>query len=122
MKQASGNGKTMLVVEDEPIISRVCVRTLNADGFSVEVAANGDITYEDEDAVAIIRDGYIWAVCPTGCVPGDVVNYVDATGVLDSGAAVAGETLIDDAQWETTTAAGQIGLIRINSTSTTAGA
>ena len=38
------NGDTrrrVLVVEDEPIITRVCVKTLIADGFEVDVAVNG---------------------------------------------------------------------------------
>jgi len=95
----------------------ISVRALDQEG----VANTGAIQYDDEETVAVMRSGYIWAVCPTGCVPGDVVNYVDATGVLDSGAAVAGETSLDNAQWETTTAAGEIGLISLTSQPTTAG-
>jgi len=33
----------VLVVEDEPVISRVCSQTLIGEGFEVEVAANGNI-------------------------------------------------------------------------------
>jgi len=36
-------GKRVLVVEDEPSISRVCVRTLTGDGFKVIVAEDGEI-------------------------------------------------------------------------------
>jgi CheY-like chemotaxis protein len=35
--------KSVLVVEDEPGIARICVRTLTAEGFQVEIAANGAI-------------------------------------------------------------------------------
>ena len=41
MKQANANRKRILIVEDEPAISKVCVRTLSAEGFQVEVAVNG---------------------------------------------------------------------------------
>lgn len=41
MEQTSGNEKSILVVEDEPAIGKVCTRTLSAEGFQVEVAANG---------------------------------------------------------------------------------
>jgi CheY-like chemotaxis protein len=35
------NGRKILVVEDEPFICRVCVRTLEAEGFEVDTAGNG---------------------------------------------------------------------------------
>lgn len=96
----------------------ISIRSLDKEG-AVNTAA---IQWNETESMGIIRDGYVWAVCPTGCVPGDIVNFVEATGVLDSGAAVGvGETQLDDAQWETTTAAGELGVIRINSTATTAG-
>ena len=93
------------------------VRALDTEG----AANTGAIKYNESESAAILRLGYIWAVCPTGCVPGDLVNYVIATGAVDSGAAVAGEQLIDDAQWDSSASAGQLAIIRINSTKTTAG-
>ena len=33
--------KKILVVEDEPAISQVCLRTLTSEGFEVEIAVNG---------------------------------------------------------------------------------
>lgn len=87
-----------------------------------EGAANtGDIQYEDKETVGILQSGRIYAVCPAGCVPGAAVKAVNATGVLDAGAAAAGETALDDAQWDTTTAAGAIGVIVLNGLATTAG-
>ena len=41
MTQPSENKKTILLIEDEPIISRVCVKTLTADGYEVDIATNG---------------------------------------------------------------------------------
>ncbi|MCJ7743645.1 MAG: response regulator [Dehalococcoidales bacterium] len=37
--------KRVLVVEDEPAIARVCVRTLTAEGFEVDIAVNGKIAH-----------------------------------------------------------------------------
>jgi len=41
MKTEITGKKKILVIEDEPIISRVCVKTLLNDGFEVDVADNG---------------------------------------------------------------------------------
>ena len=87
-----------------------------------EGAANGStIKYSVKETAGIMREGYIWAVCPTGCNPGDSVNYVIATGVIDAGAAVAGEMQLDGAQWDTVAAAGELAVIRLGSINTTAG-
>ena len=96
----------------------ITIRSLDKEG----AANTGAIQWNEKEAAGILRDGYIWAVCPSGCNPGDPVNYVNATGVLDSGAAVAGETALDGAQWETVAAAGELAVIRIDSSATTAGA
>ena len=42
MGQANINRKNILVVEDEPIIAKVCTRTLSAEGFQVEIVDNGE--------------------------------------------------------------------------------
>jgi DNA-binding NtrC family response regulator len=41
MTQDNSNRKRVLVVEDEPVISRICQRTLTAEGFEVDIAVNG---------------------------------------------------------------------------------
>lgn len=46
MEQTSRAVTRVLVVEDEPGIALVCVRTLAAEGFKVDVAANGQIGLE----------------------------------------------------------------------------
>ncbi len=38
--------KRILVVEDEPGISQVCLRVLEADGYEVDIAVNGDVAQE----------------------------------------------------------------------------
>jgi hypothetical protein len=89
----------------------VTLRTLDLEG----AANTGAISYAVTETAAIISNGYVWVVCPTGCVPGDAVNYVD------SGAAAAGEQALNDAEWVTTAAAGGLAVLRLNSTKTTAG-
>jgi len=46
MVQANSDKKSILVVEDEPVIAMVCTKTLSAEGFQVEVAANGKIALD----------------------------------------------------------------------------
>ena len=41
MGESNANGKSILVVEDEQVISRVCMRILSAEGFEVDIAING---------------------------------------------------------------------------------
>ena len=36
----------ILVVEDEPAISQVCLRTLTSEGFAVDIAANGVVAQD----------------------------------------------------------------------------
>ena len=43
MEQTNTSGKSVLVVEDEPGIARICMRTLTAEGFKVDIAVNGEI-------------------------------------------------------------------------------
>lgn len=112
-----GTDKDNQVVIGSTDFVGITVRSLEREG----AANTGQVKYSEKETAGVIRDGYIWAVCPTGCVPGDAVNYVNATGILDSGAAVVGETLLNDAYWDTTAAAGQLGVIRISGTNTTAG-
>lgn len=39
----NGTRRIILVVEDEPSISRVCSKTLTEEGFEVDIASNGSI-------------------------------------------------------------------------------
>lgn len=96
----------------------ITVRSLDREG----AANTGAIKYAETESAAVLRDGYIWAVCPAGCNPEDPVFYTNADGVLDAGTAGVGETQLDGATWETVAAAGELAVIRIKSNATTAGA
>jgi DNA-binding response OmpR family regulator len=43
MNQPNSQSKRILIVEDEPSICQVCLRTLTAEGFEVDIAVNGAI-------------------------------------------------------------------------------
>ena len=43
MKNASRGVKRILVVEDEPAISQVCLRALTSEGLEVNIAVNGSV-------------------------------------------------------------------------------
>jgi CheY-like chemotaxis protein len=46
MTQDTLNRKRALVIEDELVISRICQRTLAAEGFEVDIAVNGSVAKE----------------------------------------------------------------------------
>lgn len=81
----------------------VTVRDLGREGSNT-----GAIKYSETETAPVMRYGYIWVTCPTGCNPGDAAKYTDATGIIDSGAAGAGETDITGATFETVAAAGEL--------------
>lgn len=95
----------------------ITVRDLSKEG----AANSGAIQYNENETAAVMREGYIWAVIPVGGNPGDAIKYTTATGVLDVGTAGAGEIQLDDAELDSVTVAGALGLIRLNGTKTTTG-
>jgi len=38
--------KSILVVEDEPVIDQICQRILDSEGFEVDIAVNGDVAQD----------------------------------------------------------------------------
>lgn len=46
MKHSKASRKRILVVEDEPAICQVCLRTLTSEGFDVDVAINGMVAQD----------------------------------------------------------------------------
>ncbi len=46
MKNTGAGVKRILVVEDEPAISQVCLRVLTSEGFEVDIAVNGEVAQE----------------------------------------------------------------------------
>jgi hypothetical protein len=94
----------------------ITIRSLEKEGGTA-----GAIQWNAKETAGVMRSGYIWAVCPTGCVQGDAVIYAEGTGVLDSGAAGAGSTSLDGASWETTAVAGELAVVRLSTSAVTAG-
>jgi DNA-binding response OmpR family regulator len=43
MKSSGEKAVRILVVEDEPVISRICSQTLAGEGFDVDIAPNGNV-------------------------------------------------------------------------------
>lgn len=95
----------------------ITVRSLEREG----AANTGDIKYSQKESAGVMRKGAVWVVCPAGCNPGDQVKYDNTTGVLDAGSAGAGETQLDNAYFDSTAAAGELAVLVIETTSTTAG-
>ena len=94
----------------------LAIRDLSREGAS----GTGSLDYADKDNVSVLRSGRISLTCVSGCTAGDVVNYNDTTGIVDAGSAGAGETLIGGATWETTSAVGEVGIVRLPSNVTIA--
>jgi len=46
MKHSKASSKRILIVEDEPAICQVCLRTLTGEGFDVDVAADGAVAQD----------------------------------------------------------------------------
>ena len=46
MKSSSAIVKRILVVEDEPAITQVCLRVLTSEGFEVDIAVNGKVAQD----------------------------------------------------------------------------
>lgn len=102
-------------------------QALDADkliGISVRHAirpadASGNVTYAQYDEVPVLKEGYIYVTAFENVVRGDGVIAVTAqNGKLSgttAGAAGAGRIALPGATWETTTAAGNLGIVRINS-------
>lgn len=89
----------------------ITVRSLDKEG----AANTGAIQWNEKEAAPILRSGYLWAVCPSGCNPGDDVIYTTLTGVLDSGTVSSGETQLEGGQWDTVASAGELAVIRLES-------
>ena len=46
MEQSEVKRQSVLVVEDEPCIAMVCMRTLKTEGFQVDIAVNGEVALD----------------------------------------------------------------------------
>lgn len=81
--------------------------------------SSNNVTYAQSDAVPILKDGFIYATAYENTTRGDgVISVTAQNGKLGSttgGAAGAGRVAVPGATWETSTTAGQIGIVRIAS-------
>jgi len=91
------------------LVLGVSVRDLAREG----ALNSGDVSYAAEDVAAVMRSGQINVVIPSGGSAGDVLNFVDATGVIDAGVAIAGETDLTGWTLEADVVAGAVGVIRL---------
>lgn len=98
-------------------------------GFSIRHAtkpadSNGDVKYAQYESVPILREGRIYVLALENATRGDTVISVTASpgraGSTTGGAAGAGRVALDGsngnakATWETTTTAGNIGVVRVS--------
>ena len=79
--------------------------------------SSNNVNYAQKDAVPVLRDGFVYATAYENAARGDgVISVTAQNGKLGSttgGAAGAGRVAVPGATWETTTTAGQIGIVRI---------
>jgi hypothetical protein len=95
---------------DENGVLGISVRELGREAPSIgSVVAQ----YVETEAMLILQDGYIYAVCVAGCTAGDVPKFVNATGALSAGAPAAGETSLDGCEWAETVAAGGVAKLHL---------
>ncbi len=86
--------------------------------------SSNNVSYGQRDSVPILRDGYVYAVAYENATRGDTAISVTAQngkiGSTTGGAAGAGRVALDGTSgkpkvtWENTTAAGQIGILRVS--------
>jgi len=115
-----------LVVSPGTDEEKECVLGGDATGFGISVRdsskenpASGDPEYDQYEAVAIIRSGYVWAEVATAAVAGAALFYDDTTGAIDSGIAGSDETEMSNCELVTNVDSnGDVGLIRINAAAT----
>ncbi len=92
-------------------------------GISVRYAirpanSSGVVLYNQYDTVPILKEGYIWVLAAEPVTRGDAVLSLTAgngtLGGVTGGAAGTGRVAVPNAVWETTTASGALGMVRIS--------
>lgn len=85
---------------------------------TAEYASGGTTGYKRYDSVPVLRSGYIYVEAAENVTVGDAALAITAQagkiGGTTGGAAGTGRVAIPGAVWETTTASGSIGKVRIN--------
>ena len=60
-----GTNKERQIVAGGTEFLGITIRSLDKEG----AANTGAIQWNEKEAAGVLRDGYIWAVCPSGCNP-----------------------------------------------------
>lgn len=93
------------------ISARMAIRLASTDGLNT-------VNYAQKDEVPVLREGFVYATAFENATRGDGAISVTAQngkiGSTTGGAAGVGRVAIPNATWETTTTAGNVGIIRIN--------
>lgn len=80
--------------------------------------SSNNVLYNRYDSVPIMREGYIYVTAFENVTRDDQALSITAqggkVGGVTGGAAGAGRVVIPNAKWETTTTAGNIGIVRIS--------
>lgn len=113
------SGQCRLIAADADKILGISVR------FPIKAApgygqANANVVqYQQYDEVPVLRHGNIYVLAYENVTQDDQALSITAQGGkiggVTGGAAGAGRVVIPDAIWQTTTAAGSIGIVRITS-------
>lgn len=89
------------------------------DGTLHTASAAGTLLYAQRDIVPVMREGEIFVTAFENVTRGDQALSITAQngkiGGVTGGAAGAGRVAIPGAVWDTTTTAGQLGIVRVNS-------
>jgi len=93
------------------IAVRHAIRPASSDGVNT-------VNYAQRDAVPVLREGFVYVLAYENVVRGTQALSITAqngrVASTTGGAAGAGRIAIAGAFWETTTTAGQIGVVRLN--------
>jgi len=110
--------------EEDPVgIGLAVVRGAEDDGVHVPTCGGQDFFgvtvfdtkflqgdhYAAGQELPVLVKGALWVMCLDGALPGDTVSFDSASG----GLGVTVGDLVQNATWETTTAAGEIGIVFI---------
>jgi hypothetical protein len=80
--------------------------------------SSGVRKYQINESANILDEGLIYAICEDGCTPGDPVYFrhtvtgAEVLGILRTDADTADADLIPNCVWDSTTAAGEVGIVK----------
>lgn len=103
---------------DGDVIIGISLRHAIRPTLGASVGGTNVVQYAQNDEVPVLRDGFIYVLAAENVTRGDQALSLTASngtiGGVTGGAAGAGRVAIPGANWETTTASGSVGIVRIN--------